>query len=111
MRGVTGEVVVKKSSRITHGILKKLDNQGIKEVPVTADDMVDRIIFDDVVDSATGEVIVGSNTILTEAIVDKILQSGIEKINLLYINNFQNFTIIRDTLSHEKIETQESYII
>ncbi|HZX48855.1 MAG TPA: DNA-directed RNA polymerase subunit beta, partial [Nitrospirota bacterium] len=107
----TGEVVVKKSSRITHGILKKLDNQGIKEVPVTADDMVDRIIFDDVVDSATGEVIVGSNTILTEALVNRILQSGIEKINLLYIDNFQNFTIIRDTLSHENIESQESAII
>ena len=107
----TGEIVVKKSSRITHGILKKLDNQGIKEVPVAADDMVDRIIFDDVVDPATGEVIVGSNTILTEALVDRIAQSGIEKINLLYIDNFQNFTIIRDTLSHENIDSQESAII
>src|SRR3970282_171710 len=107
----TGEIVVKKSSRITHGILKKLDNQGIKEVPVAADDMVDRIIFDDVVDPSTGEVIVGSNTILTEAIVDRIAQSGIEKINLLYIDNFQNFTIIRDTLSHENIDSQESAII
>ena len=107
----TGEVVVKKSNRITPGILKKLDNLGIKEVPVTTEDLVDRLIFDDVIDPATGEVIVGSNSALNEALIEKILNSGAEKINLLYIDNFLFFPIIRDTLSHENIESQEGAIV
>src|SRR3989304_5959786 len=107
----TGEVVVKKSNRITPGILKKLDNLGIKEVPVTAEDLADRLIFDDVIDPATGEVIVGSNSALNEALIEKILNSGAEKINLLYIDNFLFFPIIRDTLSHENIESQEGAIV
>ncbi|MBI5756793.1 MAG: DNA-directed RNA polymerase subunit beta [Nitrospirae bacterium] len=106
-----GEIVVKEGNRITHGILKKLENLGIKEVPLTVESLLDRIALDKVVGPSSGEIIVGSNSALTEELIDKIIKSGVEKINLLYIDNFQVFPIIRDTLLQENIDSQEAAII
>lgn len=107
----TGEVVVKEGARITPGILKKLDNMKIKEVPLVAEDLTGRIVFTDVIDTSTGEVIVRSNETLTEDILQKIIKAGIEKMSLLFIDSFQTLPVIRDTLSQESIESHESAII
>jgi len=63
------------------------------------------------VDTSTGEVILGSNGVLTEEVLQKIIGSGVEKIDLLYIDNFQTLPVIRDTLSQENIESPDAAII
>ncbi len=106
-----GEVLVREGSRITTGILKKLENQGIKEAPLAAEDLAGRIVFNDIIDTSTGEVIVGSNGVLTEDILKKIAKSGAEKIDLLYIDNFQILPVIRDTLLQETINSADGAIV
>jgi len=76
-----GEVVVREGSRITPVVLKKLENLGIKEIPLTTENLGDRVVLCDIVDTSTGEVIIGTNGILTEDILNKIIKSGIEKID------------------------------
>ena len=106
-----GEVLVREGSRITGGTLKKLENLGIKEIPLTAESLAGRVVFNDVIDAATGEVILGSNRVLTEDILQKIIKLGIDKIDLLYIDNFQILSVIRDTLLQETIDSPEAAII
>jgi len=107
----SGEVLVKEGARINRQILKKLENQGIEEAPLTMEALIDRIVLNDVVDASTGEVIVGSNGVLTEENLGKILKSGVEKIDLLYIDHFQVLPVIRDTLLQENVDSAESAII
>ncbi|MBI5038759.1 MAG: DNA-directed RNA polymerase subunit beta, partial [Nitrospirae bacterium] len=106
-----GEVLVKEGSRVTPGVLKKLENLGIKEIPLTTEDLHGRVVFNDVIDTSTGEVILGSNGVLTEEILQKIIKSGVEKIDLLYIDNFQTIPVIRDTLAQENIDSPDAAII
>src|SRR3989304_837298 len=80
-----GEVLVKEGSRVTPGVLKKLENLGIKEIPLATEDLHGRVVFNDVIDASTGEGILGSNGGLTEEILQKIIKSGVEKRVLLYI--------------------------
>ncbi|MBI5406876.1 MAG: DNA-directed RNA polymerase subunit beta, partial [Nitrospirae bacterium] len=106
-----GEVLVKEGSRVTPGVLKKLENLGIREVPLATEDLHGRVVFNDVIDASTGEVILGSNGVLTEEILQKIIKSGVEKIVLLYIDNYQTLPVIRDTLSQENISSPDAAII
>src|SRR3990170_1464199 len=106
-----GEVVVREGSRITPVVLKKLENLGIKEIPLTTENLGDRVVLCDIVDTSTGEVIIGTNGILTEDILNKIIKSGIEKIELLYIDNFQTLSVLRDTLAQENIDSTDAAII
>lgn len=107
----SGEVLVKEGVRVTPGMLKKMDNLGIKELPLSSDNLAGRIVFNDIVDTDTGEVLAGCNGVLTEAVLENIAKSGVEKIDLLYIDNFQILPVIRDTLSQETIETSDAAII
>ena len=106
-----GEVVVREGSRITPVVLKKLENLGIKEIPLTTENLGDRVVLCDIVDTSTGEVIIGTNGILTEDILNKIIKSGIEKIELLYIDNFQTLSVLRDTLAQESIDSTDAAIV
>ncbi|MDZ4384110.1 MAG: DNA-directed RNA polymerase subunit beta, partial [Nitrospirota bacterium] len=106
-----GEMLVKEGSRVTPGVLKKLENLGIREIHLETEDLHGRAVFNDVVDTSTGEVILGSNGVLTEEVLQKIIGSGVEKIDLLYIDNFQTLPVIRDTLSQENIESPDAAII
>jgi len=106
-----GEMLVKEGSRVTPGVLKKLENLGIREIHLETEDLHGRAVFNDVVDTSTGEVILGSSGVLTEEVLQKIIGSGVEKIDLLYIDNFQTLPVIRDTLSQENIESPDAAII
>lgn len=107
----TGEVLLKEGSRVTAGMMKKMENLGIKELPLSPENLAGRIAFNDIVDTSTGEVHAGCNGALTEDVVEKIANSEVEKIDLLYIDNFQILPVIRDTLLQENIDSTDVAIV
>ncbi|MBF0517912.1 MAG: DNA-directed RNA polymerase subunit beta, partial [Nitrospirae bacterium] len=107
----TGEAIIKEGAKITKAAIKRLQNAGVKEIPIVREDIVDRISLHDVVDPDTGEIIVEGNEIITEEILSRILSAKIDTLGLLFIDNVRFLPSLRDTLLIDKVTTKEEALI
>ncbi len=107
----TGEQILKEGGKITKLALRKLNNAGIEEIPVTRDELLGRITLKDIVDPETGEVILESNEPINDEILDKILALGIEEIELLFIDNVRYLPSLRDTIITDGVDTKEEALV
>ncbi|MBI3592313.1 MAG: DNA-directed RNA polymerase subunit beta, partial [Nitrospirae bacterium] len=103
----TNEVIVKEASKITKVALKKMEASGIKEIPITAGEIIGRVTLTDIVDPATGEIILDGNKEITEEIFYKILSLKIGALHLLFIDNVNYLPSFRETLLTDKVTKQE----
>jgi DNA-directed RNA polymerase subunit beta len=103
----TGEVIVKEGSKITKLALKKIEQSGIKDIPVSGSDIIGRVTLTDIVDPNTGEIALDSNKEITEEIFEKILTLKIDSLNLLFIDNVNYLPSFRETLLTDKVAAQK----
>jgi DNA-directed RNA polymerase subunit beta len=99
------EMVVKEGSKITRGAIKKMDAFGIKEVLVSREEIVGRVTLKDIIDPSTGEVILEGNEVITEDALKKILSVRIDTLSLLFIDNVNYLSSLRDTLLTDGVST------
>jgi len=107
----TKDVIVREAMKITKGAIKKMESSGIKTIPITKEEIVGRITLKDIVDPSTGEVILEGNEVLTEDAFNKVLSLKIDTLNLLFIDNTNYLSSLRDTLLTDKVGTQEEALI
>jgi DNA-directed RNA polymerase subunit beta len=107
----TNEVIVKKGRRITRRLIEKLQKAKVKAVPINPEDIVDRIVASDIVDKSTGEVVLNVNDPLTEEKLEELKTRKINKFPLLYIDELNVGSHIRNTLILDKIHTPEEAMI
>ena len=104
------KVVVKKGNKITKVALKRLAEAEITELPLSQEELVGRVVVDDVVDPATGEVLVDHNTELGEEQVEQIIEAGVERLELLYLDEITATPALRDTLLMDRLESRDEAI-
>ena len=107
----TGEQILKEGGKITKLALRKLNNAGIEEIPVTRDELVGRITLKDIVDPETGEIILESNEPIKEEVLDRIISIGIKEIELLFIDNVKYLPSLRDTIITDGVDTREEALV
>ena len=61
----SGEVLAKKGDKYTKRVLRAIQSAGMDRVPIELDDLVGRIVADDIVDPETGEVLISENQPIT----------------------------------------------
>ncbi len=99
----THKVILKKHRRITEGAFKKLEMAKINTIPVEAEDLIGRYLARDVVDPETGEVIAEFNDEVKEKLLDEMKERKIEEFEILFIDNINVSSSLRDTLVMDKI--------
>ncbi|MCX7794790.1 MAG: DNA-directed RNA polymerase subunit beta, partial [Thermodesulfovibrionales bacterium] len=107
----TGEIIVKEGSKITRYALKKMETAGIKKIKLSEREIIGRVTIKDIIDPDTGEVIVASNEEITQESFQQILRLGIDTLELLYIDNVNYLSSLRDTLLTDRVKTQEEALI
>jgi len=105
------EVIVKKGRRFNKVLVKKMRKAGIDSIPVSEQDIVDRVVAADVTDPVTGEVLFACNDRLTAEGIQQIKQRGIQKITILYIDRHNVDASLRDTLELDKVRSQDEAIV
>jgi len=98
------KVIVKKHRRITEGAFKRLELAKINTISVEPNDIIGRYLADDVVDPETGEVIAEINSEVTEKLLDGMKERKIEEFQVLFIDNINVSSSLRDTLVIDKVE-------
>ncbi|MBI4495441.1 MAG: DNA-directed RNA polymerase subunit beta [Deltaproteobacteria bacterium] len=103
----TGELLIRKNRKITRQALKKLADARVKTVVIEAADLVGRFLARDVRHPETGEVLLPCNTELTLEKVEEMRLLGVGEISLLFIDQLNISSSLRDTLASDRIDQSE----
>ncbi len=107
----TGEILVKANRKFTKAAIRKMEENGIKTIPISEEDVVGKFCCNDIVDPATGEVIVECNDEVTAAKFIEIKVRGIKSLKVLYIDNLYSTASFRETLLVDKMASTEDALI
>jgi len=100
----THKLIVKKHRRITEGVYKRLELAKINTIPIEMEDLIGKYLAEDVIDSGTGEVVAEANEEVTEKLLETVNEKKIETFEILFIDNINVSSSLRDTLVMDKIE-------
>jgi len=98
------KVILKKHRRITEESFRRLEMTKINTISVEPQDLIGRYLAKDVVDPETGEVIAEYNDEMTEKLLKEITERKVEAFEVLFIDNINVSSSLRDTLVIDKIE-------
>ncbi|NOQ42459.1 MAG: DNA-directed RNA polymerase subunit beta, partial [Desulfuromusa sp.] len=107
----SGEVLVKANRKFTRAAIRKLNEEGIGSIPITAEALVGQVVASDIVDETTGEVILECNGELSEAKIEELREKGINNFTTLFIDPPYIGSYLSDTLRVDKVATAEDAII
>src|SRR5512143_2657346 len=107
----THQVVVKKNRKFTKQAIKNLRDSGIDRLPVEVSELVGKVAATDVIDETTGEVILQCNEEVTESKLDELREHGIGQFSVLFIDNLNVGSFLRDTLIADKLQSPDEAIM
>ncbi len=107
----SGEVLVKANRKFTRAAIRRLKEEGIETIPITAEDLIGKVVANDIVDETTGEVLLECNGELTEAKIEELREKGINNFTILFIDHLYVGSYLSDTLRVDKVATAEEAII
>lgn len=106
-----GEILIRKGGKFTKGNIKRIIASGLKEIEITKEDLIDKVVAHDIIDPKTGEVIAACNELFTENLFDRILNLSINEFSLIFIDGINVSASIRDTLLADKNLSQKDALI
>jgi len=111
IRAANNELIVKEGRKITKGHLKHMETAGVKEIPITLEEVLGRVAAHDVVDAKTGEVLLECNQEITTDRLDRLRERGVDAVQVLFLDDTHIGPSLRDTLLQDKIGSPEEAII
>ena len=106
-----GNVLIRKGKKFTNASLKRMSTAGINSLPVELEEIVGKIVAEDIFHKDSGEVIVAANEALSEAKIRELMEMGLEKVNVLYIDMINYGDQIRNTLLLDKTDSRDDALI
>ncbi|GMV39261.1 MAG: DNA-directed RNA polymerase subunit beta [Myxococcales bacterium] len=107
----SGEVLVRKNRKFTKATVRKLKDAGIADLPVEEDELLGKVFAHDIIDEATGEVVYEVNDEIDEEKLQELRERGIREFEILFYDNLNVGSYLRDTLVQDKIATTDEAIM
>ena len=107
----TREILVKKNRKFNKLAIKKLKDSNVERLPVEVSELVGKVAATDVIDETTGEVVLQCNEELTETKLYELREHGITQVKILFIDNLNIGSYLRDTLIADKLQTTDEAIM
>jgi DNA-directed RNA polymerase subunit beta len=93
-----GKVIVEQGRRISMRHVRLLEKAGIKQLEVSADYLVSKVIAKPLVDKETGDIIANANDEITMELLNSLRKAQVKSIETLYTNDLDRGPYISDTL-------------
>ncbi|MCU0664521.1 MAG: DNA-directed RNA polymerase subunit beta [Myxococcota bacterium] len=108
---VGGAVVVKKNRKFTRAAIRKMKEAELEFLPLDLPEVVGKIAAEDIIDDSTGEVLLECNEEVSEAKLDRLRDGKVKSFKVLFIDNLNVGSYLRDTLVADKIISREDAIL
>jgi DNA-directed RNA polymerase subunit beta len=105
------EVILKAGRKITAKIMKRLQGAELEPQVLEEDDLLGKVLADDIVNMATGEIIADANQEITRELLTKIRENRIDEIKTIYYDEVNYSSSLTKTLGLDKVDTSEEAII
>jgi DNA-directed RNA polymerase subunit beta len=107
----TGDTIVSKGRVFTKTAIKRLKSAGVNLIPISVEDIFNKIFSKTIVGPDKEEPIVKCNQIFDEEIFQALRDGGITEFELLFIDGVTTSDSIHKTLLLDKVETKEDGLI
>ena len=107
----TGETVAEAGTKLTPRLIRKLTEQGLADVFVSADDLVGRFMARDVIDESTGLVFVEAGEELTAIAIEKLLAADVQELPILDIDHATVGPYLRNTLALDRSQNRDEALL
>jgi DNA-directed RNA polymerase subunit beta len=107
----TGDVLMEAGAKITVRGLRKWQEDGVKQVSVSDDDLIGRYSALDMVNPETGEIYVEAGDELTAANLEVLLENGFHEIGCINVDGIVIGSYIRNTMAVDKNHGREQALI
>ncbi len=111
IRGANNELIVKEGRKITKASIKQMESSGVKEVPISLEEVIGLISAHDVVDPKTGEVLLECNQEITTEILDQLRAANVREVEVLLLDDAHIGSSLRNTLLQDKVASPEDAIL
>mgnify|MGYP001766287497 FL=1 len=105
------EVVLKAGKKVTPKLVKRLQGVELEPVVLEEDDILGKVLADDIVNMETGEIIADANQELTGDLLAKIHEQKIGQIATIYFDEVSYSSSLSKTLGLDRVDTSEEAII
>src|SRR4051794_6256637 len=95
----TGEVRAAAGDKLTPRVLRRLAEEGLKEILVPEEELVGRYLGGDIINEKTGEVYVEAGDEVTEEMLARLGESNVKELPLLAIDHISVGAYVRHTLN------------
>lgn len=106
-----GKVLVKKGKKFTKLSVKKLNEAGVGPLHAELEEVVGKVVAEDIFDESTGEVLCLANEALSEAKIADLIAAGVTEVKCLYIDMINFGDQIRNTLLLDKTDSREDALV
>ena len=107
----TGEIVVKKGRVFTQRILKRMKTDKLDAIPITLEELYDKIIATSILHPDTNEVIARSNELVSQDLLNRLNKAGISEFDILFIDGTTTSDSIRKTLMLDKVQSKKEALL
>ena len=98
----SGNVIVQKDKRINAKHIRDMDKAGLKELSVTDDFLVGKVLATDQIDHTSGEIVALANQEITDEVLMKLREAGITQFQTLFTNELDHGSYISQTLAADE---------
>jgi DNA-directed RNA polymerase subunit beta len=103
----TGKVVAEAGRKVSARNANKISEDGVLDILVPSEDLVDRFVAEDIVNPETGEIYAEAGEAITEHFVATLIDAGVSELPVLDIDHLNTGPYLRNTLALDKNETRE----
>jgi len=107
----TGKVAIEAGRKVTPRLARKLQEEGLQNLLMQADDIVGRYLAVDMVNVETGEIYAEAGEELTLESIEKLVEAGFKDIPTLDVDHVTVGPYIRATLAVDKNSSREQALI
>ncbi len=111
IRSESNELIVKEGRKFSRQAIRQMEQAGVKEVPVTVEEILGRVVAHDVAEPKTGEVLLECNQEITAEALEKLRERGIREVEVLFLDDTHIGASLRNTLLQDKITAPEEAIL
>ena len=98
----TRKVVIEAGRKITARLANKVASEGVKELLISDEDLINRFLAEDLLNTKTGEIYGEAGEEITEEFIEKIREAGVKQFPILDIDDVNIGSFVRNTLMADK---------
>jgi len=107
----TGEVLIRKGRIFAQRAVRQLKQAGVKMIPVSPEEVRQRIFAYPVIHPETREVLAKANQSVSPEAVSKLAAAGISEFKVLFLDEVSGSDAIRKTLLMDKTDSKEEALL